>query len=150
MDLYLRFRPDLDEGRRLRLARLATVAWAIVLFALAVIALHRVGRVIEVGLQIASVAYGVLLGVFLLGVLTKRAHQNGTIIGMICGFGIELYLWLGTYVPWTWWVAIGTTVTFVVGYLTSLSYARLLLAWILVGLGWPSIDAILIALRMSL
>jgi Na+/proline symporter len=116
MDLYLRFRPDLDERRRLRLARLATVAWAAVLFALALIALHRVGRVIEVGLQIASVAYGALLGVFLLGVLTKRAHQNGAIIGMICGFGIELYLWLGTHVPWTWWVAIGTSVTFGVGY----------------------------------
>jgi Na+/proline symporter len=95
------------------------VAWAVVLFALAVIALHRVGRVIEVGLQIASVAYGALLGVFLLGVLTKRAHQNGAIVGMICGFGMELYLWLGTHVPWTWWVAIGTTVTFLVGYAAS-------------------------------
>jgi SSS family transporter len=120
MDLYLRFRPGLDESKRLRLSRLATVMWAMVLFALAVIALHRVGRVIEVGLQIASVAYGALLGVFLLGVLTKRAHQNGAIVGMICGFGIELYLWLGTQVPWTWWVAIGTTVTFLIGYTASL------------------------------
>jgi len=120
MDLYLRFRPNLDESRRLQLSRLATVVWAVVLFALAVIALHRVGRVVEVGLQIASVAYGALLGVFLLGVLTKRASQNGAIVGMICGFGIELYLWLGSHVPWTWWVAIGTTVTFAVGYATSL------------------------------
>ena len=120
MDLYLRFRPELDERRRLKLSRLATVAWALVLFALAVIALHRVGRVVEVGLQIASVAYGAMLGVFLLGVLTKRANQNGAIIGMICGFGIELYLWLGSHVAWTWWVALGSTVTFTVGYLASL------------------------------
>jgi len=42
---------------------------------------------------------------------------------MICGFGIELYLWLGTRVPWTWWVMIGTTVTFSVGYLASLVLA---------------------------
>jgi SSS family transporter len=119
MDLYFRFRPGLNESRRLQLSRLATVAWAVVLFALAVIALHRVGRVIEVGLQIASVAYGALLGVFLLGVLTKHSNQNGAVVGMICGFGIELYLWLGSSVPWTWWVAIGTTVTFVVGYLAS-------------------------------
>jgi SSS family solute:Na+ symporter len=119
IDIYLRFRPNLEETRRVRLSRLATVVWAVVLFALAVIALHRVGRVVEVGLQIASVAYGAMLGVFLLGVLTKRAHQNGAIVGMICGFGVELYLWLGTSVPWTWWVAIGTTVTFVVGYGTS-------------------------------
>jgi SSS family solute:Na+ symporter len=120
MDLYLRWRPELDESRRLKLSRLATVVWAIVLFGLAVIALHRVGRVIEVGLQIASVAYGAMLGVFLLGILTKRAHQNGAIAGMICGFGIELYLWLGSHVPWTWWVAIGSMVTFAVGYVGSL------------------------------
>jgi SSS family transporter len=123
MDLYLRFRPEMDEKRRLKLSRLTTVCWALVLFALAVIALHRVGRVIEVGLQIASIAYGAMLGVFLLGVLTKRAQQNGAIVGMICGFGIELYLWLGTRVPWTWWVMIGTTVTFSVGYLASMVLA---------------------------
>jgi len=76
--------------------------------------------VIEVGLQIASVAYGALLGVFLLGVLTRRANQNGAMIGMLCGFVIELYIWLGTRVPWTWYVAIGTVVTFAVGYAVSL------------------------------
>jgi Na+/proline symporter len=94
--------------------------WALVLFGVAVIALHRVGRVVEVGLQIASVAYGALLGVFLLGVLTKRANQNGAMAGMIAGLVIELYLWLGSQVPWTWWVAVGTCVTFVVGYAASL------------------------------
>src|SRR5205085_12024551 len=77
MDLYLRYRPNLDESTRLKISRRATVGWAIVLFALAVIALHWVGRVVEAGLQIASIAYGALLGVFLLGVLTKRATQNG-------------------------------------------------------------------------
>src|ERR1700723_1077161 len=77
MDFYLRLRPAATEATRLRWARLATVAWALVLFALAVLALHRVGRVIEVGLQIASIAYGALLGVFLLGVLTRRGNQRG-------------------------------------------------------------------------
>jgi len=124
IDFYFRFRPDTDEKRRLRLSRLATLVWAIVLFGLAVIALHRVGRVVEVGLQIASVAYGALLGVFLLGVLTKRANQSGAIVGMVCGFTIELYLWLGTSVPWTWWVMIGTVVTFGVGYAASIVRER--------------------------
>jgi Na+/proline symporter len=86
---------------------------------LAVLSLNKVGRVIEVGLQIASVAYGALLGVFLLGVLTRRANQNGAIIGMLCGFVAELYLWLDTQVPWTWYVAIGTVITFAVGYASS-------------------------------
>ena len=120
LDFYFRFRPEVDEKQRLLLSRIATVFWALVLFGLAVIALHRVGRVVEVGLQIASVAYGALLGVFLLGVLTKRANQHGAIAGMVAGFAIELCLWLGSPVPWTWWVAIGTCVTLVVGYVVSL------------------------------
>jgi len=119
IDFYFRFRPEINDSQRLRLSRLATLVWALVLFGLAVIALHRVGRVVEVGLQIASVAYGALLGVFLLGVLTKRANQDGAMVGMIAGFVIELYLWLGSRVPWTWWVAIGTCVTFAVGYAAS-------------------------------
>src|SRR5712691_574958 len=119
MDFVLRFRPQTDERKRIRLSRLATFLWAMVLFGLAVLALQRVGRVVEVGLQIASVAYGALLGVFLLGVLTKRANQRGAMVGMLFGFSVELYLW-GTHVPWTWWVMIGTTVTFAVGYAASL------------------------------
>jgi SSS family solute:Na+ symporter len=119
LDLYLRLRPQTDEGKRVKLSRVTTVVWALVLFALAVLCLHRVGRVVEVGLQIASVAYGALLGVFLLGVLTRRTNQNGAMLGMLFGFGTDVYLWQFTSVPWTWWVAIGSAVTFGVGYTAS-------------------------------
>jgi len=120
VDFYLRRRPEIDDKARLRLSRLSTVIWALVLFALAVLSLHKVGRVVEVGLQIASVAYGAMLGVFLLGVLTSRANQAGAIVGMICGLAVELWIWSSTAVPWTWYVAIGTVVTFGVGYAASL------------------------------
>jgi solute:Na+ symporter, SSS family len=120
MDFYLQFRPQTDERTRMRLSRFSTFLWALVLFALAVLALHKIGRVVEVGLQIASIAYGGLLGVFLLGVLTKKANQRGAIVGMSCGFAAELYLCFWTRVPWTWWVLVGSVVTFGVGYLISL------------------------------
>ncbi len=77
IDFYLQRHPQTDERRKIRLSRIATLFWALLLFGLAVLSLHKVGRVIEVGLQIASVAYGALLGVFLLGVLTRRANQIG-------------------------------------------------------------------------
>jgi solute:Na+ symporter, SSS family len=119
MDFYVRLRPQADEKRRMRLARVATFVWALVLFGLAIIALHKAGRVVEVGLQIASVAYGALLGAFLLGVLTKRANQRGAMVGMVCGFAMDLYLWRWTHVPWTWWVMVGTAMTFGVGWVVS-------------------------------
>ena len=127
IDFYLQRYPQTDERRKIRLSRMATLFWALLLFGLAVLSLHKVGRVIEVGLQIASVAYGALLGVFLLGVLTRRANQSGAMVGMLFGFVTELYIWLFTQVPWTWYVAIGTVVTFGVGYAVSLSRTEKLL-----------------------
>ena len=124
MDFVLRLRPQTDERTRMRLSRLATFYWALVLFGLAVLALQKVGRVVEVGLQIASVAYGALLGVFLLGVLTRRANQRGAMAGMLVGFSVGLYLWQWTHVPWTWWVPLGTAVTFGIGYAASLLVRR--------------------------
>jgi len=121
MDFYVQFRPHADERTRMRLSRLSTFFWALLLFGLAVLALHKVGRVVEVGLQVASVAYGALLGVFLLGVLTGRANPYGAATGMLSGFVVEIYLWWFTAVPWTWWVLIGTVVTFCVGYAASLA-----------------------------
>jgi solute:Na+ symporter, SSS family len=120
MDFYIRRHSQTNDRTQLRLSRVSTFVWALVLFALAILSLHKVARVVEVGLTIASVAYGALLGVFLLGVLTKRANQTGAMIGMFFGFCVELYLWLGTKVPWTWYVAIGTAVTFGIGYAVSL------------------------------
>jgi len=121
VDFYVRFRPQTDERRRMQLSRLSTFIWALILFSLAVLSLHKVGRVVEVGLQIASVAYGALLGVFLLGVLTRKANQRGAMAGMVFGFSVGLYLWLGTHVPWTWWVMIGAVATFATGYVASLA-----------------------------
>ena len=124
MDFYVRLWPHADEQKRMRLSRMATFFFAIVLFGLAVFSLHKAGRVVEVGLQIASVAYGALLGVFLLGVLTKRANQRGAMVGMFFGFSVNLYLWRWTHVPWTWWVMIGTIVTFAIGYAASLTMQK--------------------------
>ena len=65
-------------------------------------------------------AYGGLLGVFLLGVLTRRATQAGAIAGMLCGLALNLYLWKGTHIAWTWYTIFGSTTTFVIGYTASL------------------------------
>jgi SSS family transporter len=124
VDFYVRFRPQSDERTRMRLSRFSTFVWALLLFAIAVFSLHKAGRVVEVGLQIASVAYGALLGVFLLGVLTRKASERGAMVGMPFGFAVELYLWRWTRVPWTWWVMIGTMVTFAVGYAASVLFRK--------------------------
>jgi SSS family transporter len=122
-------------------SRLSTILWALVLFAIAVYSIRAGGKghVVETGLSIASVAYGCLLGVFLLGTLTRHATQLGATLGMICGFAINLAIWLAPansgwtvttpartyYHPWphiafTWYVLIGSLATFALGSLFSI------------------------------
>jgi len=123
VDFYSRINPEASERRRVFLSRLSTVGWCVVLFALAIVA-RRGEKVLEAGLSIASVAYGSLLGVFLLGVLTRRASERGAMVGMLCGFLLNLYLWQFTRVPFTWYVTIGSVATFVIGYTASLFLLR--------------------------
>lgn len=132
VDFYMHWRPQADDKERMMISRSSTVVWALVLFAVAVYSIHAGGKghVVEVGLSIASVAYGALLGVFLLGTLTRYANQSGAIVGMVCGFSVNLLLWLHPtpiplgpvtvpHVAFTWYVLIGAIITFAVGSATS-------------------------------
>ena len=123
VDFYIRLRPLTSEVRRIWLSRAAMVIWALVLLGLALLSRHG-GKVIEVGLTIASIAYGGMLGVFLLGVLTRRASERGAMMGMICGLALNIYLWLFTSVAFTWYVTLGSMVTFAVGYAASLALGQ--------------------------
>lgn len=133
VDFYMHWRPEADDRERMMISRASTVVWALVLFAVAVYSVFAGGKghVVEVGLSIASVAYGALLGVFLLGTLTRYATQAGAIVGMICGFALNLLLWLDPapitvgpitvpHIAFTWYVLIGSIVTFVIGSVASL------------------------------
>lgn len=121
VDFYARIVPSSTEQRRVQLSRLSTIGWALALFGLAILA-RGGGRVVEMGISIASVAYGSLLGVFLLGVLTRRATQTGAMIGMVAGFLWNVFLWQFTTIAFTWYVVLGSGVTFAVGYLASLCF----------------------------
>jgi SSS family transporter len=132
VDFYMHWRPEADDRERMMISRSSTVVWALVLFAIAVYSVHAGGKghVVEVGLSIASVAYGALLGVFLLGTLTRYATQTGAIVGMVCGFALNLLLWLHPtpialgpvtvpHIAFTWYVLIGSMVTFAIGSVAS-------------------------------
>ena len=102
----------------LKVARVSTVFWGIVLGAIALVA-SQWGSVLESGLRIASVTLGILLGLFLLGVLTKKPGENAAIAGVLAGLGTMLYVKLFTNIPFTWWVMLGSFSTFGAGYLSS-------------------------------
>ena len=104
------------SAQQLTRSRYATLAWGIVLGALG---LAPWRHVLEAGLTIASITYGGLLGVFLLGTWNRRANQTGALIGLIVGIAAMVAVRFGTHIAFTWYVLIGTLVTFVVGSIAS-------------------------------
>lgn len=111
-------RPELEEGHFVKLAKWATVGWGAVMFGIGLVA-RNWGSVLEAGLTIASILYGSLLGVFLLGLLTKRVRENAAMVAMAAGLAGMISIKVFTHVAFTWYVLIGTTITFAVGYLAS-------------------------------
>jgi solute:Na+ symporter, SSS family len=110
------------ETQSLGRSRKMTLVWGVVLCSLGLI---RWGPVLVAGLTIASITYGGLLGVFLLGTWNRRANENGALIGFVAGIGVMVGVQL-FHVPlaWTWYVLAGTLVTFGVGSLTSAFWKR--------------------------
>jgi Na+/proline symporter len=102
-------------------ARWATLVWGAVLFGVALLA-RNWGGVLQAGLSIASILYGALLGVFLLGLLTKRVGEIAAMCGMTSSLILMLYIGLRTSIAFTWYVLIGTAATCGVGLLVSLFF----------------------------
>ena len=84
-------RKDASQAQIVRAARISTVVFSILLIligsatAYAKIVLNA--RIIPIVLGIFGYTYGSLLGVFLVGLLTKRrGSEAGNLFAMVCGF----------------------------------------------------------------
>ena len=121
------WRPDASEAQTLRAARLFTVGFALLLILVgSATAWYSVMdptiRILPIALGIFGYTYGSLLGIFLLGMLTRRRGCDcGNILAMIVGFVAVITLELlgrhGVIPPiaFPWRVTIGTVVTFCTG-----------------------------------
>lgn len=106
-----------DQGL-LKLSRWLTVLWGVVLIAIAILA-RGWGSVFTVGLTIASIVYGPMLGAFLMGVLTSSATQRGVMAGI--GVSLVAMVAIRAFTPlaWTWYVLAGTLICAGTGMLVS-------------------------------
>jgi Na+/proline symporter len=122
-----RWRPA--EGTMLTVARWMTGVWALVMVGFASLFTTTANPVVELGLSIASYAYGALLGAFLLGLLVPRADGVASVVAFVAtllgtawaALGIEIG---GQPLAFPWFVALGVVITLVVGGLISLVRPR--------------------------
>lgn len=116
MDLSTR-REEAPATSLLRSRRM-TLIWGLVL---GLLGLVKWGPVLVAGLTIASITYGGLLGVFLLGTWNKHATERGALTGFVIGIAGMILVKLFTPLAWTWYVLVGTLLTFAIGTIASVT-----------------------------
>src|SRR5687768_9383989 len=141
-DIYLPLsKRNPAEPAVFRAAKIFTLVWAALLIGAALLYRAQGTPVVVVALSIASFTYGGLLGGFFLGMLSKRAIQRDAILGMGVGIlvmsvivfarplsaaypGLASGLAGVGRIAWPWYVLIGTSITMLVGTLSSFPHAR--------------------------
>ncbi len=125
MDIYRPFiRPGRSEKHYLAASRVFVAGFCLLLIG-AALALEQIpGGKLWLGFKVTGFTYGALLGIFLLGVLTRTTNDRMNIFAMVTSPLVllaftfsEQYLFAGrTLLAWPWYVVVGTGWTFFWGW----------------------------------
>jgi SSS family solute:Na+ symporter len=123
-DFIERYIPPKDLRHHLRLGKITTVAWGILIIIFAFM-LGGEETVVERINKVGSAFYGPILAAFATGVTIRRVSGTGMVSGILAGVGINLVLWLGfPDIFWMWWNLTGCVVTMLVALGVSLAKPR--------------------------
>ncbi|MCA1640637.1 MAG: hypothetical protein LC785_01385, partial [Acidobacteria bacterium] len=67
-------------------------------------------------LSVASLINGPVLGVFLVGTFLRRTSEPPALVGMVASIVVMLYVRFMTPLAWTWYVLLGSAITFLVAF----------------------------------
>jgi SSS family transporter len=123
-DFYASLTGRRDPRHLLVAGRWATVFWAVILAGGALSFRSTDTPVVELALSIASITYGGLLGLFVLGGLSARIRQRDAILGLAVATAVMLVVVLGKPGPladlaWPWYVPLGLAITLATGWIAS-------------------------------
>ncbi len=121
-DLYRPLVPNASERHLLAVSKGMTAFWGVAKMSVAFLAISLQKSVVDNAFTIAAFVTGIILGVFLLGVLTKRVGQAGALAGLVAGVAVVSYVALATKVDGLWYALIGSSTVFVVGCVVSLFF----------------------------
>ncbi len=108
-----------DDAGTLRLSRMLTLVWAVVMAGFACLFADTKGQVVLLGLGIAGYTYGALLGAFLLGLVVRRPRERDAIVAFLATV-LVMTLVVRTYtLAFTWYVPLWVVVTLLVGGILS-------------------------------
>lgn len=126
-DLYIPLaKKQRSEAELLRLSRVVTLGWGLVLMLVAVAFIGLQGTtVVEVALGIASYTYGGLLGAFLLGLFVPGARERDAIIGFVVALVVMTVTIATVNIAWPLYTVVGAGAAMLSGVITLQFTSRL-------------------------
>jgi len=122
VDFYQRFfRPEAPAQHYLGVSRWMSLFWGVVATVMGLF-VSRLGTVLEISAKTNSFFTGILLGIFLLGILTRRANWQGTSLGAAVSLLIVICTGTFTKTSFFLYAPLGLGLTMVLGYLFSLAF----------------------------
>jgi SSS family transporter len=121
-------RKNADEKHYLRASRIGIVAFGLILGLIA-LACSPIENILWFAFEIFSITGGAVLGVFLLGILTKTTANLANVAAMIlCVIAMTALLLLKKFgvigLAWSWLIVIGSLTTPLLSYLFAIKYKR--------------------------
>ena len=118
----------MSDRLSLRRARILTIFFGILGTLLALVLMKHLGTLVQAVNTIFGIFGGPLLGIFGLGVLSRRANTPGALVGALAGalVGIAVAFsgpWFGYGISFMWISFSSATTTLIVGWLASFLFA---------------------------
>jgi solute:Na+ symporter, SSS family len=118
-DLYKPFKPNAEDKHYLKVSHLLTLIIGIVQIAVALAMMQQQRSALDQALSVASLINGPVLGVFLVGAFLPRVNQTAALVGILASCAVMIYIRFFTPIAWTWYVLIGSLITFFVAWAAS-------------------------------
>ncbi|MEO5790048.1 MAG: sodium:solute symporter family transporter [Gelidibacter sp.] len=122
-DFHLHYKPKVDDKKLLRIARIATMVTGILGVLLALwMAGSNIKSLWDQFYRFLGLFTGGLGGMFLLGMLTKKANAKGTLMGLVVSALVIWYISAFTEISFLMYSFFGVASCFVFGYIFSLMF----------------------------
>ncbi|WP_299396671.1 sodium/solute symporter [uncultured Gelidibacter sp.] len=124
-DFHMHFKPQVNDDKLLKIARIVTVITGILGVLLALwMASSNIKSLWDQFYRFLGLFTGGLGGMFLLGMLTKRANATGTLMGLVVSALLIWYISVFTDISFLMYSFFGVASCFIFGYVFSLFFGK--------------------------
>ncbi|GGK42197.1 MULTISPECIES: sodium:solute symporter family transporter [Flavobacteriaceae] len=124
-DFHSHFKPNVSDMKLLRIARMATIITGVLGLLLALwMASSNIKSLWDQFYRFLGLFTGGLGGMFLLGMLTKKANAKGTLLGLLVSAIVIWYISVFTEISFLMYSFFGVVSCFTFGYVFSLIFSK--------------------------